>query len=135
MCSSDLLANRGASGIDGLLSSALGAAAGTNKTVCLMLGDLSCLYDINALMMAENCERPFKIILLNNHGGAIFSTLYMAESDYRERFFNTPQHVDFEKIVSGFGVSYTRLELKGDYMKTFRSYFLDEQTRFIEVRF
>ena len=108
-----VLANRGLNGIDGTLSSALGAAQHFEQTVFLT-GDLTLLHDLNAFALQgemltrekEGSRRPSVIVvLLNNQGGAIFDMLPQ-ESDepYFERLFLTPQQVDFNKVATAFGV-------------------------------
>lgn len=73
-------ANRGASGIDGVLSTAAGFAAGMGRPCSLLIGDLSFLHDINGLNMLRGGEArpPLTVVLINNAGGGIFSFLPIA---------------------------------------------------------
>lgn len=94
-------ANRGASGIDGVLSSAAGFAAGLQRPVTLVIGDLSFLHDVNGLSLLRGGEMapPLTIVLINNKGGGIFSFLPVADAVGRaafERLWGTPQNVDLE---------------------------------------
>jgi isochorismate synthase/2-succinyl-5-enolpyruvyl-6-hydroxy-3-cyclohexene-1-carboxylate synthase/2-succinyl-6-hydroxy-2,4-cyclohexadiene-1-carboxylate synthase/O-succinylbenzoate synthase len=94
-------ANRGASGIDGVLSSAAGFAAGLQKPVTLVVGDLSFLHDVNGLSLLRGGEMapPLTVVLINNKGGGIFSFLPVADAVGRaafERLWGTPQNVDLE---------------------------------------
>jgi isochorismate synthase/2-succinyl-5-enolpyruvyl-6-hydroxy-3-cyclohexene-1-carboxylate synthase/2-succinyl-6-hydroxy-2,4-cyclohexadiene-1-carboxylate synthase/O-succinylbenzoate synthase len=94
-------ANRGASGIDGVLSSAAGFAAGLQRPVTLVIGDLSFLHDVNGLSLLRGGEMapPLTVVLINNKGGGIFSFLPVADAVGRaafERLWGTPQNVDLE---------------------------------------
>jgi 2-succinyl-5-enolpyruvyl-6-hydroxy-3-cyclohexene-1-carboxylate synthase len=74
-----VLFNRGANGIDGIVSSAVGAAVAMASPVVLVTGDLALLHDLNGLLMARQYDVDLKIVLLNNDGGGIFSFLPIAE--------------------------------------------------------
>lgn len=103
-------ANRGVSGIDGTLSTALGVAA-TGKPVTLIIGDLSFYHDLNSLLIAKRYELPIKIVLINNNGGGIFSFLPQAEEDkYFEHLFGTPLDIDFKHAVDMYGGDYKLVE-------------------------
>lgn len=86
----DVYANRGANGIDGIVSTALGMAV--HKRITLLIGDLSFYHDMNGLLMSKLNNIQMNIVLLNNDGGGIFSYLPQKESatDYFERLFGTP---------------------------------------------
>lgn len=114
-----VLANRGLNGIDGTVSSALGAAQEYKQTV-LLTGDLTLLHDLNALALQgemilrekDGSHRPsILIVLLNNQGGAIFDMLPQQSDDpYFERLFLTPQQVDFCQAAQAFGVNAVRVQ-------------------------
>ena len=100
------LANRGASGIDGVLSTALGAASRISQSGTLIVGDLSFLHDLNALALAKLRTSPFVVVVINNDGGGIFSLLPVSGTSSFERCFGTPHGVTFEGIVGSFGLPY-----------------------------
>jgi 2-succinyl-5-enolpyruvyl-6-hydroxy-3-cyclohexene-1-carboxylate synthase len=108
-----VLCNRGANGIDGMLSSALGAAAAGCGRVTLLTGDLAFAHDIGGLLAAHRHGLDANIVVLNNDGGGIFSYLpvaaYADPADF-EANFRTPHGVDFEPAARGFGASFTRVE-------------------------
>ncbi|MDA8346906.1 MAG: 2-succinyl-5-enolpyruvyl-6-hydroxy-3-cyclohexene-1-carboxylic-acid synthase [Thermaerobacter sp.] len=104
-----VLANRGVNGIDGVVSSALGAAAAhRNGRSALAIGDLSFYHDQNGLLAAKRCGVNLAVLLLHNDGGGIFSFLPQAGMDAFEEFFGTPHGLDFAPVVQMYGGSYVR---------------------------
>jgi 2-succinyl-5-enolpyruvyl-6-hydroxy-3-cyclohexene-1-carboxylate synthase len=102
-------ANRGASGIDGTLATAAGFARGLGRPVTVVLGDLACLHDLNALDGIRRSPHPVTVVVINNNGGGIFSFLPMAaHKDVFERFFGTPHGLHFEGAAAMFGLAYAR---------------------------
>jgi len=103
----DVLANRGASGIDGLLSSAAGAAAAEGKRVIALTGDVGALHDINALELIARESLPVTIVAVNNDGGGIFSFLPQANTVDAARFdaaFATPHGRSLVELAAAFGI-------------------------------
>lgn len=99
--------NRGANGIDGTLSSALGVAHGGRPAV-LLTGDLAFLHDSNGLLLRPKFRGSLTIVLINNHGGGIFGHLPVAGfPEAFETFFATPQEADFGKLCAAHGVAHT----------------------------
>ncbi|HAN7246272.1 TPA: 2-succinyl-5-enolpyruvyl-6-hydroxy-3-cyclohexene-1-carboxylate synthase, partial [Escherichia coli] len=99
--------NRGASGIDGLLSTAAGVQRASGKPTLAIVGDLSALYDLNALALLRQVSAPLVLIVVNNNGGQIFSLLPTPKSE-RERFYLMPQNVHFEHAAAMFELKYHR---------------------------
>ena len=98
----ETFANRGLSGIDGNISTALGIAA-TRKETVAVLGDLSFLHDITGLIQHEDIN--LKIIVIDNNGGGIFSTLSHRGVNGFETIFGTPHNLDLKKIAESFGLA------------------------------
>jgi 2-succinyl-5-enolpyruvyl-6-hydroxy-3-cyclohexene-1-carboxylate synthase len=99
-----VMANRGANGIDGVVSTALGIAASGRRTFAL-LGDLAFLHDVSGLVNLPDVACTF--IVLDNGGGGIFSFLPQAgalERDQFELLFGTPPGADVGAVARGFGV-------------------------------
>jgi len=97
--------NRGASGIDGNISSALGIAAAHGRVVAL-LGDLTCQHDLGGLALAQG--RDAVIIAVNNRGGGIFDLLPQAGLPEFEQGWRTPQQISFEHAALTFGLGYAK---------------------------
>lgn len=94
-----VMANRGANGIDGIVSTALGVAS-VSQPCYLVLGDLTFYHDLNGLMAAKMYNLNINILLINNNGGGIFSFLPQAnEPKHFERLFGTPLDLDFSHVV------------------------------------
>ncbi len=103
--------NRGANGIDGTASTALGMAHATGKPTVLYTGDLALLHDQNGLLAARELPpgASLTIVCVNNDGGGIFEHLPIAQFDPPfERFFATPQGVDFKKLAALYNFDYQR---------------------------
>ena len=119
----DIGINRGASGIDGIISSAAGFADSTGWPTLLLIGDVAALHDINALHALRTGQsakdnqskknNPLTTIVLNNDGGGIFSFLPIAKHKEVgfEEFFGTPTNTfSFEKAAEAFDISFSRVE-------------------------
>ncbi len=137
-----VLANRGLNGIDGTVSTAIGAAQERSQTV-LLTGDLTMLHDLNALALQgemllrerDGNPRPsVLVVLLNNNGGAIFDMLpQKSEDPYFERLFLTPQKVDFLSAARAFGVPAERASTPSEFRGLCRRFFGTPGLSFIEV--
>ena len=104
------LANRGASGIDGVASTALGAHAATTAPLVLVIGDLSFYHDLNGLLGAKLHRLDATVVLLNNDGGGIFSFLpQAAHPEQFETLFGTPHGLDFRPVVEMYGGHFERV--------------------------
>ncbi|HID31437.1 MAG TPA: 2-succinyl-5-enolpyruvyl-6-hydroxy-3-cyclohexene-1-carboxylic-acid synthase [Desulfobacterales bacterium] len=109
-CSGKRLAvgcNRGANGIDGTIASAIGFAAGLNRPLTLVAGDLAVLHDINSLALLKKIDVPVTVVVLNNDGGGIFSFLPVAKlPEHFETYFATPHGLKFRNAAALFGLPY-----------------------------
>ncbi len=97
--------NRGASGIDGLLSTSAGVQRATARPTLAVVGDLSALYDMNSLALLRQVSAPFVLLIVNNNGGQIFSLLPTPAPE-RERFYCMPQDVNFAHAAAMFSLTY-----------------------------
>ena len=129
-----LLVNRGASGIDGVTSTAIGAALARNKPVVLFTGDLALLHDTAALNNLMARDVPLKIIVLNNRGGTIFRMLPLDTEDPAFiDYFETPQQVDLQDIARAHGIPYALAEAPST-LETAWKILLDYRTAILECR-
>lgn len=118
--------NRGASGIDGILSTATGFAAGLRQPVTLMIGDLALIHDANSLLLAARNRFPLIIIAINNNGGGIFSFLPIAAAHSQvseqafERFWGTPNNVSFRALADFAGLLYDAPTTTQDFAQAYK---------------
>lgn len=125
--------NRGANGIDGTLSTALGIVHRGQSTVFLT-GDLALLHDTNGWLSVPQLQGHLTVILINNHGGGIFEMLPVAKFDPPfEEFFATPQTVDFNHLCAAYGVNYERVQ-SWQQLKACLSFLPEGGVRVLEVR-
>lgn len=107
-----IFANRGANGIDGVMSTALGfSQARKNREMYLLIGDLAFLHDVNALIATRYQPCKINLIVFNNDGGGIFS--YLSQStvtEYYEDLFGTPTALSFEDIARMYEMEYVQIK-------------------------
>jgi 2-succinyl-5-enolpyruvyl-6-hydroxy-3-cyclohexene-1-carboxylate synthase len=109
------LANRGANGIDGLISSGLGAAAATGARTFILTGDVGLYHDMNGLLAASRLGAGATLVVMNNGGGGIFDFLPIARHrEGYEELFGTPTGLDLEKVAELYELPFTRITSYGD---------------------
>jgi 2-succinyl-5-enolpyruvyl-6-hydroxy-3-cyclohexene-1-carboxylate synthase len=105
---------RGLSGIDGLVSGALGAASVTRAPCAALIGDVTFLHDVSGLALANEADSPLALVVLDNGGGRIFETLpvarVLAAHPERAKFWLTPHTRDFRHAAALYDVPYHRAE-------------------------
>ncbi len=129
-----VLANRGANGIDGTLSTALGVAHAGAPTV-LLTGDLSLLHDTNGFLVTAKLKGSLTIVLINNCGGGIFGHLPVAKFNPPfEEYWATPQRVDFAKLCAAYDVPHELVATPAQLAERLRAQVGVSGARVIEVR-
>ncbi|WP_119394535.1 2-succinyl-5-enolpyruvyl-6-hydroxy-3-cyclohexene-1-carboxylic-acid synthase [Salinibius halmophilus] len=144
-----IISNRGASGIDGLIATACGAAQ--FAPTLLVVGDMSALYDINSLFLLarqsnaglsnselsnsgpSNAGHPIIVVVLNNQGGNIFDMLPASGLSEQSELFTMAQPVSFENLARGFGVNYRRCEDERALLSVLLSAKSNQQSMLVEV--
>lgn len=128
-------ANRGASGIDGTLASATGFAAGLDRPVTLLCGDLTLLHDLSSLTLLRHVSQPLIIIVINNQGGGIFHFLPIAANDaVFEPYFGTPHPYTFNHIAATFDLDYHAPQTMGQFEDAYHSAENTRRHTLIEIR-
>lgn len=126
-----IVGNRGASGIDGNVSTALGLAAALGRPVAALLGDLAFYHDMNGLLAARGANITF--VVLNNGGGGIFSYLPQAGLEDFERAWLTPTGLDFSLAARMYGLDYRRVGNGEDFDAAFAAALAHDGPDLIEV--
>ncbi|MBD8037584.1 2-succinyl-5-enolpyruvyl-6-hydroxy-3-cyclohexene-1-carboxylic-acid synthase [Solibacillus sp. A46] len=115
-----IFANRGANGIDGVTSTALGFSNGRKmRKTYLLIGDLAFLHDTNAFIASryQNCD--LTVIVMNNDGGGIFSYLPQSKVEaHYEDLFGTPTELTFEQVASMYNMEYEKANTKAELINT-----------------
>ncbi len=114
----DVLVQRGAAGIDGMVSGALGAGSVAGRPVVLLTGDQGFLHDLHGICVAREREETVAIVVLNNRGGRIFEQLPLHDvpgtEDAVRDLFVVEDLVDFHGVAKTFGIPYQRVCLPSD---------------------
>ena len=128
-----LYANRGTNGIDGVVSSALGAQVALKRSGYLLIGDLAFLHDLNGLIVSRFDRFDMTIVVMNNDGGGIFSYLPQStETEYFEHLFGTPTGLEFSHIAAMYNTQYVAVRSKKDFKEALAEEKLKD-IRIIEV--
>lgn len=106
-----IYANRGANGIDGVVSTAFGVQAAKQRPAYLLIGDLSFLHDMNGLIASKMQATDLTIVIMNNDGGGIFSYLPQSQEErYFENLFGTPTGLTFKDAAKMYDAQYASVE-------------------------
>lgn len=131
-----IVANRGASGIDGNIATALGAAAALGTPLTVVVGDLTALHDLNSLALLREVQTPVAIVVVNNDGGGIFNFLPIhqhAPAEYEE-FFGTPHGFGFSQAAAMFGARHAAPATPKEFAEVYTRAITHAGATLIEVR-
>jgi 2-succinyl-5-enolpyruvyl-6-hydroxy-3-cyclohexene-1-carboxylate synthase len=130
-----VLGNRGASGIDGITSTALGAGSATDDPLVLVTGDLAYYHDMNGLLAVGRCDVDATVVLVNNDGGGIFHLLPIEAHETFEGYFRTPHGLDFSPTGDLYGLEFARVTTRDEFGAAFTDSVERDGTQVIEVPF
>ncbi len=129
---SQVIGNRGASGVDGLVSTALGSAWESSGRVACLIGDLALLHDSNGFVVDD--RPPCVFVVVNNDGGGIFNFLPQARYPHFEKLFGTPHGREFHTLAEFHGLGYRRLRRASELAGTVDAAFGEGGVWLVEVR-
>lgn len=126
--------NRGASGIDGINSTAIGISLSSPEPGILFTGDLAFLHDSNALLNSRLLTKPLIIVVINNEGGSIFRMLPIADHErYFTHYFETPQQVEISQLCASYKVHYRKIETSNQLNEFQLQDFINESTGSLHI--
>ncbi|WP_267162179.1 2-succinyl-5-enolpyruvyl-6-hydroxy-3-cyclohexene-1-carboxylic-acid synthase [Halovenus salina] len=129
-----VLGNRGVSGIDGIVSTGLGAGSATDEPLVLVTGDLAYYHDMNGLLALSRCGVDATIVLIDNDGGGIFHKLPIEDFDppFTEQF-RTPHGLDFSPTADLYDLEFRRIHDQGALTEAFADSLDSEGTQVLSV--
>jgi len=127
-------ANRGASGIDGLLATAAALAHGQFDYVVAVIGDTSLLHDINSLSLLSKSPLPVKLLVLNNDGGQIFATLAAAQQEGFNALFAMPHGLEFSHACAQFSLEYRAVHTTEEFQGQCKAWLNSANSSVLECR-
>ena len=128
-----VICNRGANGIDGTISTAMGVSKVSENTV-LFIGDLSMYHDMNGLLIGKNEECNLVIVLINNDGGGIFRFLPQSSERNFDYLFLTQHGINFEALSKLYNLKYRLIENYEDFEEAFKKAVNSKGVKLLEVR-
>lgn len=129
------LSNRGANGIDGVVSTALGAGAVSGGPLLLAIGDLAFAHDMNGLLAAKLHKLNALVVLMNNDGGGIFSFLpQAAHPAHFEQLFGTPSGLEFEHAAKLYGAAWWDAKDWAEFRRVVKEGLAREGLKIVQVR-
>ena len=129
-----VVANRGASGIDGIISTAAGFALGIGESLVLVVGDMTFLHDINGLSFLKDIPTQIIIVVVNNQGNGIFATLPVVRSpEVFERYFKVPHQHNLKGASLVYGIEHQVAGTESEFEKLYAEALKSNQSVVIEV--
>jgi 2-succinyl-5-enolpyruvyl-6-hydroxy-3-cyclohexene-1-carboxylate synthase len=130
----NVLSNRGVSGIDGVISTAVGVAIADRKPTILLIGDVAFLHDTNGLMLVPFAKAPLLIVVINNSGGGIFHFLPIAEEpNVLSPYLDTPHAVSLDHLCIAHNIEHKKIKEPLDFDSALHSFFKEPRSLVIEI--
>jgi 2-succinyl-5-enolpyruvyl-6-hydroxy-3-cyclohexene-1-carboxylate synthase len=129
-----VISNRGVSGIEGNIATCVGYAEASGNRVTAVIGDISFLHDLNALLLVGQSKTPVILIVVNNGGGRIFERL--PASDYPEilhPFMTTPHQMNFRHLAEQFELPYFKINTSRELLNTYKKALRNEKSTLLEI--
>jgi 2-succinyl-5-enolpyruvyl-6-hydroxy-3-cyclohexene-1-carboxylate synthase len=128
-----IFANRGVSGIEGLVSTTVGLAEGAQQPITVVLGDVSLIHDLNALLSVAGASQPVTVIVVNDGGGGIFQRLPIARyPEITDPLMTTPHGFEFSGLANMAGILYQQVTTRAE-LQAALSHSKDSASRLVEV--
>ncbi|MCR8850265.1 2-succinyl-5-enolpyruvyl-6-hydroxy-3-cyclohexene-1-carboxylic-acid synthase [Rossellomorea sp. SC111] len=128
-----IFANRGANGIDGVVSTALGMST-VSHPMYLLIGDLAFFHDLNGLLTARKYQLDMTIVVMNNNGGGIFSYLPQAgDQTHFEDLFGTPMDLEFAHAAKLYGAHYFHVGTQEEFIPALQEAEQSKGIKIIEI--
>lgn len=130
----EVFVNRGVSGIDGIMSTAIGVSIARQQPMVVLLGDIAFLHDTNALMLIAHAPAPMLVVVINNNGGGIFHFLPIAqETDVVSPYLDTPHSVNIKSLCAAHQIHHRHVNNPCEFDEAIAQFFIDDNSMVIEV--
>ena len=127
--------NRGASGIDGIVSTAAGWTHASQNPAILIIGDIACLHDIGSFLQIAPKKIPLLVCIINNGGGGIFSFLPIAkEEQIFEEYFATEHQITITPITQAMGIPTTKINNMQEWTDSIQNFIKEPQFSVVELQ-
>ena len=130
-----IMANRGTSGIDGIVATAAGYCSGLNRPATVVLGDLALIHDMNSLLLIDGSLNPVTVIVVNNGGGGIFSFLPVSKiSHIFEQYFGAAHDYEFNHLARMFNLKYRQPSTNKEFVDVYKRCASGKRSSLIEIK-
>jgi len=130
----NIISNRGVSGIEGNMATAVGYAEASGTRVTAVLGDISFLHDLNSLMMVRESLVPVIVVIVNNGGGRIFERLPINDfPQIMEPWMTTPHTMDFRHMAAQFDLPYMKVEKPEEFQPAYKKALAARHSAIFEI--
>ena len=132
-CNIEVLSNRGVSGIDGVISSAIGAALSYTKRTILFIGDMAFIHDSNSLALLKQLKTPMLILVINNQGGGIFNFLPINADKEILPFITLAHKTNLQSLCHAYDINYQKISYPKELVISIEQYFSSNIHTVVEI--